>query len=62
MDMNRHSVWNAYNAVVEYVDHNRASRKTAGYSSAQEARLDSLWFGEGARIKRQAWDVAMQLV
>jgi phage/plasmid-like protein (TIGR03299 family) len=62
MDTNQHSLWNAYNSITEYVDHHRTSRKTTGYGSANEARLDSLWFGEGAKVKRQAWDAALQLI
>lgn len=61
MDMNQHSVWNAYNAITEYVDHHRTIRVSGDYSK-EEARLDSLWFGSGAQIKQKAWDAALAFV
>lgn len=61
MEMNCHSVWNAYNAVTEYVDHHRSTRISGPYTK-EEARLDSLWFGSGALIKQKAWDAALELV
>jgi hypothetical protein len=62
MNENKHSAWNAYNAVTEFVDHYRSSRKTSAYGSINEARLDSQWFGSGARLKQQAWDAATGLL
>lgn len=60
-DMNKHSIWSAYNAVAEFVDHERSTRSTKNYNSSEDARLDSQWFGSGALIKRRAWDKALQM-
>jgi phage/plasmid-like protein (TIGR03299 family) len=61
MDMTPHSYWNAVNAVAEFTDHYRSTRKTRSFDSIREARLDSQWFGEGARLKQRAWDTAMAM-
>lgn len=42
--------WTLYNAVTEYVDHERGSDKH---------RLQSLWMGSGARLKEQALELAV---
>jgi phage/plasmid-like protein (TIGR03299 family) len=46
--------WGAYNAVTDWVDHTRGRRRDDA-----EARLDSAWFGDGERIKRRAYEVAV---
>ena len=57
----RHSAWAAVNAVTEYVDHERPTR---GRTPEQRAdrRLQSQWFGSGARLKQQAWQLALQML
>jgi phage/plasmid-like protein (TIGR03299 family) len=45
--------WGAYNAVTEYLTHQRG--KTA------DARLDNLWFGDSVNINRRALDIATRL-
>lgn len=50
------TLWGAYNAITEYVDHYR--QPTADAST----RLKSIWFGSGERIKRQAFSVAKKVV
>jgi phage/plasmid-like protein (TIGR03299 family) len=54
------TAWAAFNAVTEYVDHVRPAR---GANTGERAsrKLDSIWFGTGARLKRQAWDLALEL-
>jgi len=47
------SVWAALNGVTEYLDHRRMD---------PEARLDSVWFGEGYAAKMRAFHYAMRLV
>lgn len=56
----RHTTWTALNAVTEYVDHYRSTR---GKSMTERAsnRLESAWFGSGARLKERAWELALTL-
>lgn len=57
----RGSLWGAYNAVTEHVDHVRGRRET---DTADEgmSRLETNWFGRGAEVKREAIRVAVKLV
>lgn len=50
----KHTAWGAFNAVVEYVDYQRATK--------EGKRAESLLFGSGANIKQTAWDNALALV
>lgn len=50
----RHTLWTAYNAVTELVDHFLA------YQNGWQ-RMESICFGEGERTKRLAFDEAMKL-
>ncbi len=45
--------WDAYNAVTEYLSYERGR--------SADIRLDSLWFGDGARVNQRALDTARQL-
>jgi len=54
------TTWAAFNAVTEYVDHVRPARG-ANTSERASRKLDSIWFGTGARLKRQAWNMALEL-
>jgi phage/plasmid-like protein (TIGR03299 family) len=54
------SWWAALNAVTEYVDHDRSTRGETE-TERRSNRLESLWFGSGARVKAQAWDTALEL-
>ncbi len=49
------TLWAAYNAVTELVDHRL-------YLSSPEARLRSIWFGEGYAIKVRAYELALQFM
>jgi len=51
----RGTAWAAYNAVTEYVDHYDRPTLT------DSRRLDAIWFGDGARLKVRAWNLAMDL-
>ena len=56
------TAWAAYNAVTEYVDHVRPQGvrlETAGSTAGELCgkRLESAWFGNGAKIKQSAWDI-----
>lgn len=56
----RHTTWTALNAVTEYVDHYRSTR---GKTTTERAsnRLESAWFGSGAKLKERAWELALQM-
>lgn len=49
------TLWGALNAVTEYVDHGRKTRTF-------DARLDSAYFGQFAKVKDRAWDEAVLMV
>lgn len=49
----RGTMWGAYNAVTEYLTHERGS--------SDDTRLDSNWFGNGAALNRKALDVAVKV-
>lgn len=54
----RHSAWAAYHAVTEYVDHYRPTRAQTPQDRASR-RLQSQWFGSGAKLKARAWAAAL---
>jgi hypothetical protein len=56
----KHSSWVAFNAVTEFVDHVRAGRGVNDTDHASR-RLDSIWFGNGARLKQKAWNLALDM-
>lgn len=56
----RHTAWAALNAVTEYVDHHRPTRGRTPIERA-DRRLQSQWFGSGARLKQRAWTLALEL-
>ena len=56
----RHTMWAALNAVTEYVDHHRPTRGRTAHQRA-ERRLQSQWFGSGARLKARAWQLALDM-
>ena len=56
----RHSAWAALHAVTEYVDHRRTTRGQNALDRTSR-RLQSLWFGSGARLKAKAWDFALAM-
>ena len=51
----KNTAWGLLCAVTEFVDHERQARST-------ENRLDSAWCGNGAQMKQQALEKALQLV
>jgi len=46
------SLWAAFNGVTEWLDHRRGRQN-------ENQRLNSVWFGESARIKNRAFDLAV---
>ncbi|MFK9175208.1 DUF932 domain-containing protein, partial [Escherichia coli] len=51
----RGTLWAAYNAVTQYVDRE-------SYTARNKEPLNSIWFGEGERVKRTAFDGAAAFV
>ena len=48
----RGTLWAAYNGVTEMIDHNQTGLNA-------ERRLNSIWFGEGFRVKARAYGIAV---
>jgi phage/plasmid-like protein (TIGR03299 family) len=48
------TLWAAFNGVTEWIDHRKVRQN-------RDQRLNSLWFGEGCRIKARAFEVAQDL-
>ena len=56
----RFTAWTAFNALTEYVDHHRSTRgRTVG--ERVDRRLQSAWFGSGAKLKADAWRAALEM-
>lgn len=49
------TAWGLLNAVTEYADFHKPARSDA-------TRLNSAWFGQGANLKKSAWNSALTLV
>lgn len=62
LDGARGTAWGAYNAVAEYLTHERSTRVTESFKSEREARLNSLWFGNSQIVNQKAWDNALALL
>jgi phage/plasmid-like protein (TIGR03299 family) len=52
------TTWMALNAVTEYVDHHRSTRGKDDIGRMSR-RLNSIWFGSGAHLKAEAWNLAV---
>lgn len=49
----RGTLWAAYNGVTEYLGYE--------YGRTQDSRLDSLWWGQNAKVSQKALEVALQM-
>jgi phage/plasmid-like protein (TIGR03299 family) len=60
----RHSLWTAWNAVTEFVDHAKATvgEKSQGNGAVRARRLASNWFGEGVLVKKRAFAEALAVL
>ncbi len=57
----RGTAWGLYNAITEYVDHNRTTRGE-DETEKRAARLESQWFGSGAKVKQEAFAEIMAAI
>ena len=48
------TVWGAVNCITQFIDHERKTK-------TMDARIDRAWFGDGDKIKSEAWNEAIQL-
>ena len=55
-EMAEGTLWGAYNAVTEYVDHYRLE------SRSDSMRLKSMWYGSGEVLKKKAFNVAVGML
>lgn len=63
----KHTLWAAYNGIVEYIDQCVPSSKKSqpsifDVSTDRKPRLDYIWFGEGYLIKSKAYRIAERLL
>ena len=62
----RGTLWAAVNAVADFVDHTRTTRRRkSGEGDANSnalSRFESALFGSGATLKTRAWDTALKLL
>lgn len=56
----KRTLWAAYNAVTEWVDH-KPLKDAGALEDRREARLVSNWFGTGATVKGRAFEAAMAM-
>jgi len=56
----KHSLWTAFNAVAEVVDH--MGHKESPTDAQRGKSLDSAWFGDGYLLKAKAFKAAMDLL
>lgn len=54
------TAWAAVNAVTHFADYQRPSRGVSDHRKLSN-RLESIWFGDSAALKRRAWDLAIQM-
>jgi hypothetical protein len=54
--MTQGTLFGAYNAVTEYVDHYRLESKS------DSTRLKSMWYGSGETIKKKAFNAAVGML
>ncbi len=52
------NLWQAYNAVTAYADHVQSTRKDA----TEQRHLESTWFGDRAKLKTRALEVAQEFL
>ena len=58
-EFSKGTVWGLYNAITEYVDHEKYSNKQM--KNEDFNKLEKIWFNGGENIKHQAFDMALQL-
>lgn len=56
----RGTVWAAYNGVTYWVDHVKNVKASKRFGKSN--KLQNIWWGSGAEMKRKAWDASVELV
>jgi phage/plasmid-like protein (TIGR03299 family) len=56
----KQTAWAAFNAVTEFIDHRKSGRGLDDRDRTSN-RLNSIWFGSGARLKQKAWNLALEM-
>ena len=51
-----HTAWAAYNAITEYVDHNKTYYE-GKHGGISDVRMNSVIWGQGSQIKKKALDL-----
>ena len=59
-ELARGTVWGAYNAVTEYVDH--VVSDSYGGRDSMSQKLNSMWFGAGLQLKERAYTAALSVI
>jgi phage/plasmid-like protein (TIGR03299 family) len=59
-EFSKGTVWGLYNAITEYVDHEKYSNKQM--KDGDFNKLEKIWFNGGENIKHKAFDMALELV
>lgn len=59
-ELHRGTVWGLYNAVTEYVDHEKYSNKQMKHEDFN--KLEKIWFNGGENLKHEAFEKALVLV
>jgi phage/plasmid-like protein (TIGR03299 family) len=61
------SLWSSYNAVTDFIDHERGTRVSNGADGSKRGdepskRFESSMFGQGAQVKERAWTLARAIM
>jgi len=54
------TAYGLFNAVTEYIDHERSTKKTKRITNAAESRMNSVFFGSGSMMREKAGSLLMR--
>jgi phage/plasmid-like protein (TIGR03299 family) len=62
-ELTRGTLWGAYQGVTEYADHYKVIRNSQNDNGVKNSKvLDSIWFGESAKLKQTAFTLAQSVL